>query len=168
MATELVDLREPKVGLVRLVPGLASLSVVAASSFRLPASLVAGDACIVLNLFLSANVEVDFAVFVAVRVRIVEFVGAVFELTPSLVAVGLRTVGRLGTGLAAPLVRVEIDVAVEVRRIGAGAFLEEGVVVVVVVEGVMDMRFGLAVSPSRFDSSSVVLPSTEVSEGLTR
>ena len=100
----------------------------------------------------------------------VEFVGVLFDTFPSRVVVGLRTLGRLVTGLAAPLLRADTDVAVDVRRIGAGAFLVEGVVAVVVVvdDGAIDMRLGLAVIPSLFASSSVVLSSTEASEGLTR
>lgn len=157
-------MREPSAGLRRLVAGLALLSVVVTSSFNLLANLGAGEPCIVLNLFLSAR-------FVVVRLRMVEFVGVLFDTFPSRVVVGLRTLGRLVTGLAAPRLRADTDVAVDVRRIGAGAFLVEGVVAVVVAvvdDGAIDMRLGLAVIPSLFDSSSVVLSSTEASEGLTR
>lgn len=125
-----------------------------------------------LNLFLSARELPGLAVLDVGFDRIVEFMGVLFDMgvldaVVVLVVVGLLTPLRLVVGLVALPLRVEEEVAVDVRRVSAGAAALE-VVVRSVVEGTIDILFGFAAIPPRFDSSSVVFSSGDVTDDLSR
>lgn len=160
-------MRDPRIGLF----GLGLLPVTPSLVF--PAAPTAGEPGIVLNLFLSARELPGLNVLDAGFDRIVEFIGLLFDIGAVLdagvvrVAVGLLTPVRLVAGLVAPPLNVDAPVVVDVRLIGVGAVVLD-VVPRSVVEGAIDILFGFAAIPLRFDSSSVVFSSADVTDGRAR
>ena len=149
-----------------------------ASAFRC-ANLGAGDACNVLSLFLSVLVVavLEDSVDVAGFVRRVEVVPDLEVVVDGLVFVGLAMDDLDTAGLIAPARNVDVDVAVEVRLIGAGigALVEVGVAARAVasrsvVDCAVDSLLDLAARPvfSRLDSSSETLLSMDVVDACCR
>lgn len=140
-----------------------------APSLSFAAILTAGEPGIVLSLFRSANELPGRRALEAGFDRMVEFIGVVFDVGVVLEVAVLRgvlgpwAVVRLLAGLVASALNVDALVAVDVRRMGAGAAALDAVVRSV-VEGATDILFGFPAIPPRFDSSSVVFSSGEATE----
>jgi len=167
ICSECVDLRDPSVGLF----GLRLFTETSSPLFT--GVLTAGEPGIVLSLFLSASELPGPTVLNVGFDRRVEFIGVLFDIGVVLdalvvrAAVGLLALVRLTAGLVAPPLNGEEEVAVGVRRIGVGAVALE-VVLRSVAEDTVDIRFGFAAIPPRFDSSSVVFSSVDVTDSRAR
>ena len=82
---------------------------------------MAGEACIVLNLFLSVVVAAVLIDDVAGFGRRLEVEAALLTVVEDRVVVGLLTELLETAGLIAPPLTVEVEITVEVLLIGAGA-----------------------------------------------
>jgi len=167
-----VDLRDPRIGLFRL--GL--LADGGTFSFVFIFVLAAGESGIVLNLcFFSPMAEPGLAVLDVGFALVVEFIGlvllfdtgAVLDAVVARVVVGLWAFVWLFVGLVAPALKVDVLVAVDVRRISVGAAGLE-LVLRSSDEGAMDLVFGFAAMLLRLDSSSVVFSSPAPTGCCTR